>query len=78
MGVSNRYLEGMRIVSGFWKVSGRYQKGLKKKFERCLEIFWNMNPRLISTERRGLICLSQSSTGQGLTGQVWTDQVGTG
>ena len=35
--VSNKCLEGIRIVSGFWKMSGRHKEGLRKVAERCLE-----------------------------------------
>ena len=38
-------------MSGFGKVSGRYQEGLRKVSGRCLEGDWNKNPHLISTGR---------------------------
>ena len=77
--MSKRCLEGIRIVSGFWKVSGRCpegvwkvsggsQEGVLKVFGRCLEGVWrvhggclegvwNRNPHLLSTRRKGPMCL---------------------
>ena len=55
--LSNMYLEGISIVSGFWKVSGRYQAGLRKVFAKCLEGVWNRNIYLFSTRKEGLVCL---------------------
>ena len=50
--MSNRFLEGIRFVwflEGVWKVSGGCQEGVRKVFGK--------NPDLISTGRKGLICL---------------------
>ena len=69
--MSNSCLEGIRIVSGFWKVSGRClegvwkvsggsQEGVWKLLGRCLEGVWNKNPYLISTGSKDPICLCTS------------------
>ena len=66
--MSNSCLEGIRIVSGFWKVSGRClegvwkvsggsQEGVWKLLGRCLEGVWNKNPYLISTGSKDPMCL---------------------
>ena len=38
-------------------MSARYQEGLRKKSGRCFEGVWNKTPNLISTRRKGLVCL---------------------
>ena len=55
--LSNMSLEGITIASGFWKVSGRYEECIRKLFGKYLDFVWNKNPYLISTGRKGLICL---------------------
>ena len=78
--VSNRCLEGIRIVSGFWIVFGRCLEGIRrfsggspkgvwKVFGRCLEGVWNKNPYPISTGKKGLIFVWRVS-GRCLEG-VW-------
>ena len=41
--VSNRCLEGIKIVPGVWKESGRYQEGLRKGSEMCLDSAWKVS-----------------------------------
>ena len=54
-----RCLEGIRIVSDFWKVSEGVWKvsgmGLRKESGRCLEVVWNKTHDLISIGRKGPI-----------------------
>ena len=62
------FLECIRIVSGLWKVSGRClggvwkaQRGSQEDVWRvddgCFKGAWNKNPNLISTRRKGPMCL---------------------
>ena len=65
--MSNRCLDGIRIVSSFWKESGRYQDGLRMVSRRCLEGVWNRSPH--QKERTCMLCVWKLS-GRCLEG-VW-------
>ena len=41
--VFNRCLEGIRIVSGFWKVSGMCLEGIRRVPGKCLEDVWRVD-----------------------------------
>ena len=55
--VSGLFLVSGRCLEGVWKLSGRYQEGLRTMSGSCLEGVWNKNPYLISTGSKDPMCL---------------------